>query len=82
MIDAIALTMVVGGLAVFAFARHALTAIGNGSRVAPPGMSNVALADAHVLRSKIGIVIVAIGVVLGAIAAVRHSRSRSNGSPA
>lgn len=77
MIDAVALAMVVGGLAMFAFARQALTAIGNGTRVAPSGMSNVAMADAQVFQSRVGMVIVAVGVIVGVMAAVRHSTSKS-----
>jgi hypothetical protein len=71
-VDAIALLMVLGGVAMFAFARTALTGIGNGTRVAPPGTSAVALADFHVAQSKMGLWVVGVGVLVGVVAAVRH----------
>ena len=71
-LDVTALLMVLGGIILFAFARSALTGIGNGSRTAPAGMSAVAVADFHVAQSKMGLFIVALGVLLGLVAAVRH----------
>ena len=71
-VDAIAVFTVLAGLTRFAFARHALTSIGNGTRVASPGTSNVALADLHVAQSKLGLWIVGVGILIGVVAAVRH----------
>jgi hypothetical protein len=71
-LDVTALLMVLGGIILFAFARSALTGIGNGSRTAPQGMSAVAVADFHVAQSKMGLFIVALGVLVGIVAAVRH----------
>jgi hypothetical protein len=71
-LDATALLMVLGGIALFAFARNALTGIGGGTRAMPEGMSAVAITDFHVAQSKMGLVIVTLGVIFGVIAAVRH----------
>ncbi len=71
-IDATALFMVVGGIGLFAFARQALTGIGNGTRDMPEGMTAVAVADFHVAQSKMGLFIVGLGVLVGIVAAVRH----------
>jgi hypothetical protein len=71
-IDAVALLMVLGGIGLFAFARQALTGIGNGTRATPPGLSAVAVTDFHVAQSKMGLFIVCLGVLVGLVAAVRH----------
>ena len=71
-IDAIALLMVLGGTAMFFFARSALTGIGEGTRLAPPGTSAVAYADFQVAQSKLGIWVIGVGVLVGIVAAVRH----------
>lgn len=71
-IDATALFMVVGGLGLFAFARQALTGIGNETRDMPQGISAVAVADFHVAQSKMGLWIVGLGVLVGIVAAIRH----------
>jgi hypothetical protein len=76
MIDAAALFMVLGGIMLFAFARSALTGIGNGTRAMPDGISAVAVADFHVAQSRMGLVIVALGVLVGIVAAVRHRMSQ------
>ena len=75
-LDVTALLMVVGGIVLFAFARSALTGIGNGSRTAPAGMSAITMADFHVAQSKMGLFIVVLGVLLGVIATVRHKLQR------
>jgi hypothetical protein len=75
--DAIALLMVLGGIAMFMFARMALGDIADGTRVAPPGMSNIAITDLHVAQSKMGLWVIGLGVAFGVVAAVRH-RSRGN----
>jgi hypothetical protein len=71
-IDAVALLMVLGGIGLFAFARQALSAIGNGTRATPPGLSAVAITDFHVAQSKMGLWIVGLGVLVGLVAAIRH----------
>lgn len=71
-IDATALLMVAGGIGLFAYARQALTAIGDGTRTMPQGVSAVAVADFHVAQSKMGLFIVTLGVLVGIVAAVRH----------
>jgi hypothetical protein len=71
-IDATALLMVAGGIGLFAYARQALTSIGDGTRDMPKGVSAVAVADFHVAQSKMGLFIVCLGVLVGLIAAVRH----------
>jgi hypothetical protein len=72
MIDATALLMVLGGIALFAFARQALTGIGAGTRDMPEGISAVAVTDFHVAQSRLGLWIVGLGVLVGVVAAVRH----------
>ena len=71
-LDASALLMVLGGIALFAFARNALTGIGGGTRAMPEGISAVAVTDFHVAQSKMGLFIVMLGVLVGVVAAVRH----------
>ena len=70
--DAAALLMVVGGVALFGFARKALMEIGAETRVMPKGISAVAVADYHVAQSKMGLFIISLGVLTGIVAAVRH----------
>ena len=71
-IDAAALLMVVGGVSLFAFARSALTGIGDGTRATPQGMSAVTVAEFHVAQSTMGLWIVGLGVLVGIVAAIRH----------
>ena len=77
LIDAAALLTLIGGAGLFAFARQALTGIGNGTRATPIGMSAVAVADFHVAQSKMGLWLIALGVMIGVVAAVRHQVRRS-----
>jgi hypothetical protein len=72
MMDAAALLMVLGGISLFAFARQALTGIGAGTRDMPSGISAVAVTDFHVAQSRMGLFIVAVGVLVGVAAALRH----------
>jgi hypothetical protein len=72
LIDATALLMVLGGIGLFAFARSALTGIGNGTRKMPEGISAVAVTQFHVAQSSIALWIVGLGVIVGIAAAVRH----------
>ena len=64
--------MVLGGIALFAFARNALTGIGGGTRAMPAGISAVTVTDFHVAQSKMGLIVVMLGVLTGVVAAVRH----------
>ena len=70
-LDFVALTILLGGLATFALARRALSSIGEGSYVMPSGVSAVAQTDVHVAQSRLGLFIVLVGVLLGVVAAVR-----------
>jgi hypothetical protein len=72
--DAAALACVLGGAGLFLFARRALTSMGDGTYALPPGISAVATTDLHVAQSRLGMVIVGLGVLIGVIAAVRHAR--------
>ena len=72
MIDVVALLMVLGGIALFAFARQALTGIGAGTRDMPSGISAVTVTDFHVAQSRLGLWIIGLGVLVGIVAAVRH----------
>jgi len=74
-IDASALLLVLGGLALFAFARSALTGIGDGTRTMPEGVSAVAVADFYVAQSTMAVWVIGVGVVVGIVAAVRHFRA-------
>ena len=71
-IDATALLLVLGGIGLFAFARHALNGIGNGTRAMPEGISAVAVTQFHVAQSTFALWIVGLGVMVGIAAAVRH----------
>lgn len=75
-IDATALLMVLGGMGLFAFARSALTGIGNGTRTMPEGVSAVTVTDFYVAQSKMAVWVIGVGVVVGVVAAVRHLRSK------
>lgn len=77
LVDAASLLMVLGGVGLFAFARQALTGISNGTRVTPAGMSAVAVTDFHVAQSQMGVWLIALGVMVGIAAAVRHKLRRS-----
>lgn len=71
-LDFVALAVVAGGIGTFALARRALNSIGEGTYVMPPGVSAVAQTDIHVAQSRLGLVIVLVGALLGVAAAVRH----------
>jgi hypothetical protein len=71
-VDATALLFLVSGVGLFAFARNALTGLANDTRYVPEGMSAVAVTDMHVGQSKLGLILLAIGILVGIAAAVRH----------
>ena len=70
--DVAALLLVLGGIALFAFARSRLSGIGAETHVLPRDGTAVALTDFHVAQSRMGLFIVALGVLVGIAAAVRH----------
>ena len=70
--DAAALLLVLGGIALFAFARSRLTGIGAETDLLPRDGTAVALTDFHVAQSRMGLFIIALGVLVGVAAAVRH----------
>ena len=72
LIDATSALMVLGGIVLFVFARQALSAIGDGTRKMPEGLSAVTVTDFHVAQSRLGLFIVVLGVLVGVVAAVRH----------
>lgn len=72
LLDAVALLMVLGGIALFAFARHTLTGIGDGTRAMPKGIPAVTVTDFHVAQSRLALWVVGMGVVVGVFAAARH----------
>jgi hypothetical protein len=70
--DAIAVLLVIGGVAFFFVARRALTALANGSYDVPAGTSWVSRADLHVAQSRLAIWIIVLGMLVGVVAALRH----------
>ena len=70
--DIAAILLVLGGIALFAFARSRLSGIGAETDVLPRDGTAVALTDFHVAQSRMGLFIVALGVLVGIAAAVRH----------
>lgn len=77
LIDATSLLMVLGGIALFAFARQTLRAIGAGTHELPEGLSAVTVTDFHVAQSRLGLFVVGLGVAVGIVAAVRHRYGKS-----
>lgn len=79
-IDGAALFLLLGGIGLFALARSALTGIGSETRAMPAGIPAVTVTDFHVAQSKMGLLLVGLGVLVGIVAAVRHIlRSRRTG---
>jgi len=70
--DVAAILLVLGGMALFAFARSRLSGIGAETDALPRDGTAVALTDFHVAQSRMGLFIVVLGVLLGVVAAVRH----------
>jgi hypothetical protein len=71
-IDAIAILTVLGGIALYAYARKSLIGMGNELPILPKDGTAVALADFYVAQSRMGLFIVSLGVLVGVAAAVRH----------
>ena len=70
--DAVALVFVVGGIVLFAFARHALGALGDGSLRLSKGASYVARTDWHMSQVRMAVWMMATGLLIGVVAAARH----------
>jgi uncharacterized membrane protein YidH (DUF202 family) len=74
--DAAAVILVLAGVALFFVARQALGDLGAGTYQVPKGVSAVARTDLHVTQTRLALWLVAVGMVLGAVAALRHHISR------
>lgn len=70
--DTAAVVLIAVGVALFAFARRALLSLAAGTYEMPEGMSYVARTDFHVTQSRIALWLIAVGVIVGAAAALRH----------
>lgn len=70
--DATAVFLIGGGVGLFAYARSALQSMAAGTYDLPPGVSAVAQTDLHVTQSRLGLWLVAVGVIVGVVAALRH----------
>jgi hypothetical protein len=70
--DLAALTLVVGGAGLFVFARRALASLGDGTYTVAKGVTYVSRADYHLAQTRIGSYCIAMGVVVGVVAALRH----------
>jgi hypothetical protein len=75
-IDLVAATCLVGGVALFLFARRALGSLAAGTYDAPGG-TMIAHTDFHVTQSRLGIWLVAAGLTLAAAAAISHAQRRA-----
>jgi hypothetical protein len=74
--DVVAVLLAAGGVVLFAIARRALNALGEGTYDVPAGISAVSRVDFHAAQSRFAIWLVAVGVLFGVVAAIRH-RTRS-----
>ena len=70
--DLAALALIAAGLGLFAVARGALRSLAAGSYVPRGGTTFVASTDHHVTQSTMAVAMIAAGVLVGIIAAVRH----------
>jgi hypothetical protein len=70
--DLAALALVLGGVGLFLFARHALDTLGAGTYNVPKGVTYVSRTDLHVAQTRMGIYFIAMGVLVGVAAALRH----------
>lgn len=74
--DAAATLLVSAGVGLFFFARRSLADLGDGVYAVPQGATWVSRADLHVAQSRLALWVIAIGVLLGIVAAVRHRLHR------
>ncbi|MCC6772413.1 MAG: hypothetical protein IT360_14560 [Gemmatimonadaceae bacterium] len=79
-IDAAAAVLLTGGIALFAVGRRALTAIAEGNYPAPFGETWVARADFHTAQTRWGALLVAVGVGVALVSAIRHAYHRRAGA--
>ena len=70
--DLVALALVLGGVGLFVFARHALDTLGAGTYNLPDGVTYVSRTDLHVAQTRMAIYCIAMGIVVGVAAALRH----------
>jgi uncharacterized membrane protein YidH (DUF202 family) len=75
-VDIIAAVLLTAGVALFAMGRQALTALANGTYPAPMGESWVARTDFHSAQTQWGTLLIAVGLAVGAIGAMRHAMHR------
>jgi hypothetical protein len=71
--DAAAALCLAGGVALFVLGRRALSSLAAGTYPAPIGETWVARADLHAAQTQWGGGLVAIGVALALVSAVRHT---------
>ena len=73
LLDVVAAVCIVVGVTMFLLARRTLDTIAAGDMVLPLGpLSNVALTDSVVLRSRIGIWLVVVGALFAVASAISH----------
>jgi hypothetical protein len=70
--DAAAVLVAGSGVVLFAVARGALSALGEGTYDMPAGVTAVSRADFHATQSRFALWLVAVGVLFGLVAAIRH----------
>jgi hypothetical protein len=75
--DIAALVLVACGVGLFFLARQAIRAIATGSYDVPSGMSHVAMTDLRVAQTRLGLWLVAFGVAIGVVAALKHRLRRA-----
>lgn len=70
--DAASVLLIGSGVGLFAYARRALQSLAAGTYEVPPGVWYTARADLHVTQSRIALWLIAVGVIVGVVAALRH----------
>lgn len=75
-VDAISALLLSGGVSLFFAGREALNSIANGTYAAPKGESWVQRADFHAAQTQWGMWLIAAGVTVALISAVRHAWHR------
>ena len=71
-IDAASALLLVGGVALFAVGRSALTSLANGTYPPPLGETWVARTDFHANQTKLGSWLIMAGVAVALVSAARH----------
>ncbi|MEP7382575.1 MAG: hypothetical protein ABI910_12865 [Gemmatimonadota bacterium] len=75
-VDAAAAICLAVGVALFAMGRRALSSLADGTYPAPLGESWVARADLHAAQTRWGIILIAVGVSVALVSAIRHAVHR------